>query len=1100
MKVTKKVLSVVLALFMVLSVFSCLTFTVSAYSPIATYSEDVENEDGETETQVFWTLYDNGELVVNEIPYNEETGVYEVGWYGYRNLIKSVVFISQDVIPSRLFDGYPNLEAADLFSVVRIDGYAFQNCPKLKNVEFGISLHTLGDYAFYNCPALKTVDLKNSLGDNTIVGAEDAYVGKNVFKNCVNLEKAVFGNGCKVVGYGMFEGCKALATVNLPDSIKEIGEHAFEECASLTGICIPDSTETVGDYAFYRCSGLKDVCIGHKANSLGNYLFAECTALEKIQIKSSVETIGNHTFYNCSSIKNFVDFPESVKVINESAFEGCSSLEALKLPSTVQKIGKNAFRDCKALTDIALGNNVTDIEAGTFYNSGLEKIDIPDSVTAITASAFSKCGNLTEINVDEANESYKSTDGILYNSGRTNLILCPSAKSGKVVIPSTVVSLDAGSFANCKNLTEIVIGGNVTSIPENTFIGCSEDLIITTNCDTAAAAFVAQKGLNTDGVKHINGTEWKVTVSATCLNNGQKSLVCKGCGKVMDSEVIKALGHNFDNGTVTKNATCTTDGVKTFVCTNEGCEEFYTEVIKATGHKYDTGVVTKEATCTEDGVKTFSCIHDGCEDFYTEVIKATGHKYDTGVVTEEPTCTEDGVKTFSCIHDGCEDFYTKPVKATGHKLDSGVVTKAPTCTEEGEMTFSCTADGCDYQETKPIAATKHSFAEDMEAYVAPECGVKGSHTYRCTNPGCEEFYVEDIEQLVHEYKGVVTKESNCTGKREITYTCGLCGDSYKVYEQPKHYYLTTYSVDKEPTATEPGLKSHHCAVCGQSDGDYVQIPVTKIKLDAPVIYNDQYFANKGKNNVDYIVKDGIAVKWGAVKNAEGYFVYRKTVGESYKKIATVKSPSYTDKNVKSGVKYAYRIAAYCGAVKSANSDALTLTYLATPAVNVGNTSNGVNVTWNKIAGASTYRVYRKAANETTWTVVGDKIKATSFKDTTAKSGVKYSYTVRAYIGTALRGYYKASSAIIYLAAPAVKLSSSSASVKVTWGKVAGAKSYIVYRRPANSTKWTKLTTVSSSKLAFTDKGLKKGTSYVYTVRAVNGSQMSSYVPKTVKVK
>ena len=53
------------------------------------------------------------------------------------------------------------------------------------------------------------------------------------------------------------------------------------------------------------------------------------------------------------------------------------------------------------------------------------------------------------------------------------------------------------------------------------------------------------------------------------------------------------------------------------------------------------------------------------------------------------------------------------------------------------------------------------------------------------------------------------------------------------------------------------------------------------------------------------------VKWGKVSKADGYQVYRATSKNGkYKRIATTKSVSYTDKKLKGGKKYFYRIRAY----------------------------------------------------------------------------------------------------------------------------------------------------------------------------------------------
>ena len=61
---------------------------------------------------------------------------------------------------------------------------------------------------------------------------------------------------------------------------------------------------------------------------------------------------------------------------------------------------------------------------------------------------------------------------------------------------------------------------------------------------------------------------------------------------------------------------------------------------------------------------------------------------------------------------------------------------------------------------------------------------------------------------------------------------------------------------------------------------------------------------------------------------------------------------------------------------------------------------------------------------------------------------------------------------------------------INWHKLGGASKYLVYRRPYNSTKWTKLGTTTA--LTFTDKTLKaKSGEYVYTVKAQNKSGAAS---------
>ncbi len=77
--------------------------------------------------------------------------------------------------------------------------------------------------------------------------------------------------------------------------------------------------------------------------------------------------------------------------------------------------------------------------------------------------------------------------------------------------------------------------------------------------------------------------------------------------------------HTWDSGTTTA-ATCTTAGKTVYKCTVEGCTETKTEEIAALGHDWDEGTVTKEATKNETGEKVSACKNEGCGETKTEVI------------------------------------------------------------------------------------------------------------------------------------------------------------------------------------------------------------------------------------------------------------------------------------------------------------------------------------------------------------------------------------------------------------------------------------------------------------------------------------------------
>ena len=255
------------------------------------------------------------------------------------------------------------------------------------------------------------------------------------------------------------------------------------------------------------------------------------------------------------------------------------------------------------------------------------------------------------------------------------------------------------------------------------------------------------------------------------------------------------------------------------------------------------------------------------------------------------------------------------------------------------------------------------------------------------------------------------------------------------------------------------------------------------------------------------VKDtssGFQVNWQAVSGADGYYVYRKTANSGWARIARVAGNTYVDKTAKAGIRYYYTVKACKGSVKSAhNATGISIIRLATPALKtVANSSSGVTVKWSKVTGANGYYVYRKTANSG-WSKVGT-IKngsTVSFTDKTAKNGVTYIYTVKAFDGSDASGYNKTGLSIKRLATPTLTSATRSTSgVTVKWSKVTGANGYYVYRKTENSG-WSRVGTIKNgSTVAFTDKTAKKGTTYYYTVKAYSGSNTSAYNTTGIKCK
>ena len=351
--------------------------------------------------------------------------------------------------------------------------------------------------------------------------------------------------------------------------------------------------------------------------------------------------------------------------------------------------------------------------------------------------------------------------------------------------------------------------------------------------------YAAAKGHSWD-----NGT---VTKAATYTETGIKTFKCKDCGETRTEE-IPSLDKTYHILQVVA-PTCTSEGYTIYECNEVPGLTYKGDFTDKTPHTYDEGVVTKEATIYEKGVKTFTC--SACGDTYTEdipMVEKTWHKGDMvaptcteqgytvyicdqdatltenrdfvdaldhdwgeGVVTKAATCTEDGVKTFTCQNDKSHT-YTEVIPATGHDYDDGVVTTKPTYTENGVKTFTCHNCGDTYTESIPALGYTYN-----ETVVAPTCTEDGYTMHECVEDATKSFKDNIVPALGHEYKEVTTP-ATCKDAGSVDKVCERCNDKQHVRDIPvnEEHQWDEGVITKEPTATEPGIKTYTCTVCNKT--------------------------------------------------------------------------------------------------------------------------------------------------------------------------------------------------------------------------------------------------------------------------------------------
>jgi len=152
-------------------------------------------------------------------------------------------------------------------------------------------------------------------------------------------------------------------------------------------------------------------------------------------------------------------------------------------------------------------------------------------------------------------------------------------------------------------------------------------------------------------------------------------------------------------------------------------------------------------------------------------------------------------------------------------------------------------------------------------------------------------------------------------------------------------------------------------------------------------------------------KNQVTLGWKKVSKAQGYDIYRSDKSNSgFEKIASISSGStltYTDKGVKSGNTYYYKIAATYKIKGSAGrgsyskvTEVAVLKQGSISSITLGD-NNVLNISWNSVANASGYELAGAVSEKGTYTTLQTS-GATSFTHSNLVQGTTYYYKVRAY--------------------------------------------------------------------------------------------------------
>lgn len=249
--------------------------------------------------------------------------------------------------------------------------------------------------------------------------------------------------------------------------------------------------------------------------------------------------------------------------------------------------------------------------------------------------------------------------------------------------------------------------------------------------------------------------------------------------------------------------------------------------------------------------------------------------------------------------------------------------------------------------------------------------------------------------------------------------------------------------------------------------------------------------------------NGLKISFSEYADAYRYRVFIKRADSTgWKTVGETDKLEYVHTGLTNNTEYIYTVRAidknreFCS---SYDKNGTSFTYLSSPVITlVESTTQGLKVKWNKIEGASNYKVYVRQPNG--WKALGYTT-SNNYTYSDVTSGKSYTFTVRcvtadnkdfaSYCDT--KGVAKT-----YIATPQItKVENVAKGTKVSWNKVAGANKYRLFYKKTDGSGWK--TIANTTATSYTHQPLSNGADFTYTVRVLdkNNAYCSGYDTKGV---
>jgi len=890
----------------------------------------------------------------------------------------------------------------------------------------------------------------------------------------LSIPSAINGHTVKQIDTGALSDNRIITSVTIPNGVTTIGFSAFNGCIKLEKIKFSSNLDTVCENAFNNTKWFNNQSNGLVYVGKVAYKYkGDMPRNTKITVKSDTVSISESAFKDCANLTAIL-IPSSVKHIDKYALYNCQGLTKLNFNDGIERIENDAFGACEKLTSVNFSETLKSIGAFAFVEcKKLSEITIPQSVTSVGEYAFSGCENLASVTVSDdlpyvGGRAFEKTkwlnsqpDGVVYIGKSAYGYKGDMPKNTELSLKSGITNISGYAFYEEKNLTSVKIPETVNRIGNWAFLDCE-----------------GLKNVNIpDGVKRIESWTFSNCSSLTNITVPDSVTVLDGlafsyCTNLKNIELSKNLTE-IGMGALSHCTSLETIDIPDSVIIMDniamaGCSELKSVNIgsnlKTVGGQVFAGCTSLEKVNVNLNNKNYTSENGIWYDKNkTKIILYPYNKKDSAYTT--PTS----------LKELCNGY----VGSYGILLDNSnlkTVTIEKNVAKIDDYAIGFVFDFDNYK----INKVKDFTVKGYRGTVAESYAKKNSFNFVALDKTLQTPSISKLE--------------NTSGGIKISWNKVSGAYGYRVYQKTSNgwkrikdttatsYTDSAVSVNQTKTYTMRCIDKNGNTVSGYNSKGWSK----KYTPVAPTI-------SKLENT-----SGGIKLSWNKVAGVYGYRLYYKTSSGGWKRFKDTTATSFTDSGVSPNRTETYTIRCIDkngNTVSGYNSKGWSKKYtpVAPTISKLENTSGGIKLSWNKIAGVYGYRLYYKTSSGG-WKRFKDTT-ATSFTDSGVSPNRTETYTIRCIDknGNTVSGYNSKGWSKKYapVAPKITKLTNTSKGVSVTWGKAAGVYGYRLYRKYAGGS-WIKVKDTTAA--SYTDSGAKKGKKVTYTLRCIdkNGKTISGY--------